>query len=216
MKPTEQKAFFELLADVMSLYSKEITPFIARIFWESLMRFDFDDVSRAFTVHAQDPDHGQFAPKIADIIRQLEGSTQTQGMRAWSKVERALRSVGQYQSVAFDDPLIHAVIDGMGGWVALCLTAVDQLPFRAREFERSYSAFRLRREMPSYPSHLVGRAESENRMRGYAIAATVLIGDPQRALLVIEKGSTGPALRVTHAGAVAEKAVKQIGRSHGR
>ena len=103
------------------------------------------------------------------------------------------------------------MIDGMGGWVTLCLTAADQLPFRAREFERSYSAFRLRREVPEYPSHLIGRAEAENRMRGHAVAPPVLIGNPERAALVMERGAVDPVLRITKAADVAGAAIKRIG-----
>lgn len=211
MTPDEKPQFTEVIADVMAYYGREMTPFLLGIFWDGLRRFEFADVSRALSVHAQDPDRGQYAPRLADITRLLEGSTQTQGMRAWSKVERAIRSVGQYQSVAFDDPLIHAVIDGMGGWCALCATSVEQLSFRAREFERSYAAYRLRRETPSFPPRLIGRAEAENRMRGYAIAPPVLIGDPAKAARVMELGSDEPALRITHAASVAELAVKRIG-----
>ena len=194
----EEKAHFsDMRADVMAYYGREVSPFLVSVFWDGLLRFELSDVQRAFSVHAQDPDRGQFPPRVADITRLLEGSTQTQGMRAWATVERALRSVGQYASVAFDDPLIHAVIDGMGGWVTLCCTQAEELPYRARDFERSYAAYRLRREVPRYPPHLIGKAESENRQLGYAIAPPILIGDPARAQRVMELGRTTSALRLT-------------------
>jgi len=189
MRPDQKSDFGELVTNVMAYYSKDATTFLLDVFWAGLSRFDFDDVRRAFDLHAQDPDHGQFAPKVADVVRVLEGSTQTQGMRAWSKVERALRTVGQYRSVVFDDALIHAVVAGMGGWCALCRCPVEELPFRAREFERSYAGYRQRRETPPYPSRLIGLCESENSARGYGdrTARPVLIGDPARARLVMEQ-----------------------------
>jgi hypothetical protein len=198
MTPDDRPRFAETLSDVFGYYGRECTPFLVNLFWDGLRRFDLGDVLRAFSVHAQDPDRGQFAPRIADITRLLEGSTQTQGMRAWSRVERALRSVGAYQSVVFDDPLVHAVVRDMGGWVRLCQTPLDELPFRAREFERSYAAYRMRRETPAYPPRLIGIAETENATSGFALPAPVLIGDPERAELVAQRGSEDAASRITH------------------
>jgi len=59
-------------------------------------------------------------PKPADIIRAIKGNSQTQSLQAWSKVEDAIRLVGPYRSVVFDDLAIHGVLQEMGGWVKLC------------------------------------------------------------------------------------------------
>ena len=154
----------------------------------------------------------QFAPKLADIKKLIEGSTQTQGMRAWAKVETAVRSVGAYRSVAFDDPLIHVVIVEMGGWTTLCRSAVDEMPFKAREFERRYAAYRLRRELPNFPPRLMGESESQNRLNGRADyeVRPVLIGDPERAARVIEQGQQIPALRITDSKTAMSGAVLRL------
>lgn len=211
MQPHDREQFAVLITEVMGYYQRDCTSFLIGIYWDGLQRFEFDDVRRAFSVHAQDPDRGQFAPRIADITRLLEGSTSSQGMRAWAMVERALRSVGSYQSVVFDDPLIHAVISDMGGWTRLCQTPTDELPFRMRDFERSYAAFKHRREIPPYPARLIGIAEAENAMQGYEIPRPVLIGDPDRAMRVLEKGGGDSPLRITQSGAIASELVARIG-----
>ena len=209
MHPNDREAFVSTLTQAMAYYGKECSPFVVGIFWDGLSRFGLDEVQRAFGIHANDPDRGQFAPKIADITRLLEGSTATQGMRAWAVVERALRSVGSYQTVVFDDPLIHAVISDMGGWIKLCQTPADELPFRARDFERAYSAFKHRREMPPYPAKLIGIAEADNAAAGFKVAPPVLIGNPDKAMRVMQHGGSGPALRLTQA-AVADGVVAMI------
>jgi len=168
------------------------------IFWDALKRFEFADVSRAFNVHAQNPDNGQFAPKVADIMRMIEGSTQTQGMLAWSKVQKAIGSVGRMRSVAFDDPLIHAVISDMGGWYQLCSCNEEDIPFKARDFEKRYQGYRSRREVPEFQAYLIGGHESDNRLNGYQHRSRpVLIGDPAKAMRVLESGSDRAPLRVT-------------------
>ena len=198
MHDSDKGQFAELLTDVMAYYGKDASEFMLSIFWDALKRFDFADVSRAFNVHAQNPDNGQYAPRVADIMRMIEGSTQTQGMLAWSKVHKAIGSVGKMRSVAFDDPLIHAVIGDMGGWYQLCSCNEEDIPFKARDFEKRYQGYRSRREMPEFQAYLVGGHEADNRLNGYQHKSKpVLIGDPAKATRVMEAGSSAPPIRIT-------------------
>lgn len=211
MLPDERIKFADLLTDAMAYYGKDVSDFMLSVFWDSLKRFEFADVSHAFTLHAQNPDNGQWAPKVADIVKMIEGSTQTQGMQAWAKVQSAIGSVGKMKSVAFDDPLIHAVIAEMGGWYSLCCSLVEELPFKAREFEKRYQGYRVRREVPQFAPYLIGGHEADNRLNGYKTPAKpVLIGDPARAALVMEKGSEQPALKITDTRHAITGAVKQL------
>lgn len=211
MHENERTQFADLLTDAMAYYGKDVSNFMLSVFWDSLKRFEFNDVSRAFTLHAQNPDNGQWAPKVADIVKMIEGSTQTQGMQAWAKVQTAIGSVGKMRSVAFDDPLIHAVIAEMGGWYALCSSLSEDLPFKAREFEKRYQGYRVRREVPQFAPYLIGGHEADNRLNGYKTPAKpVLIGDPARAALVMEKGSEQPALKITDTRHAIAGAMKQL------
>jgi hypothetical protein len=212
MHRNDRVEFAELLTNVMAYYGKDATTFLLDIFWQGLLRFEFEDVKRALSLHAQDPDNGMYAPKVADLTRMLEGSKASQGMQAWAKVERAIKSVGRYQTVVFDDPLIHAVIDEMGGWSLLCVTGVDELPFRARDFERRYTAYRLQRITPPHPARLVGQHESDNFLLGHdRPVRPMLIGDPDKALKTLEIGTETTMLRITQAGDIAKGLVRALG-----
>ncbi len=111
------------------------------IYWQVLKQYELEDVQNAFQSHIQNPDCGQFLPKPADIVRLIEGSGETKALLAWAKVERAVIQIGSYQSVVFDDPLIHAVIEDMGGWVKLCSMKNEQMPFYANEFQKRYMGY---------------------------------------------------------------------------
>lgn len=212
MHDNEKRQFAELLSAAMAYYSKEVSTFMLSIFWDSLSRFTFEDVSRAFTLHAQNPDNGQWAPKVADIVKMIEGSTQTQGMQAWAKVAAAIASVGKMRSVAFDDPLVHVVIGEMGGWYALCSSMAEEMPFKAREFEKRYQGYRVRREVPAFSPYLIGGHESDNRLNGFTNPTKpVLIGDPDRAALVIERGSEQSVIRITDGRTAAKKLANRLG-----
>ena len=211
MHDSDKSRFADLLTDVMAYYGKDATGFMLSIFWDSLKRFDIEDVSRAFTVHAHNSDSGQFSPKVADIMRMIEGSTQTQGMLAWSKVRSVIGYVGKMRSVAFDDPIIHAVISDMGGWYALCSCNDDDLPFKARDFEKRYQGYRSRRELPEFQPYLIGGHEADNRLNGYSYKpAPVLTGSPEKAARVMEAGSAKPGLRITDSRTAMSGALKRL------
>lgn len=181
MREHDIEAFAQLLGDVMSVYGRSASPTLVEIWWEALRGRDFEDVRRALSLHCQDPDRGQYAPKPADVIRLLGGDSADRSLQAWTKVERAIRCVGHWQSVVFDDPRIHAVIDDMGGWVRLCSVTEDELPFRANEFRNRYRGYALR-EPDNYPPVLIGAAQAANERNGYQSADPLLIGDRRAAL----------------------------------
>lgn len=215
MHDNDAERFCDLLTDVMAYYGKDTSDFLVSIYWDGLKRFDFADVSRGFSTHAQNPDNGQFAPKLADIVRLIEGSTQTQGMQAWAKVHAAIGSVGRMRSVAFDDALIHAVIGEMGGWYALCSCQEDDLKYKAREFEKRYQGYASRREIPEHVPYLTGGHEADNRLNGYATPSKpVLIGNPQRAQLVMEQGRGSGVVRITDSRKAVASVARRLGASN--
>lgn len=206
MQTSDFDRFAELLAGVFELYHREASPFALQIWWEAMRPYDLPAVQLAFSRHVQNPDTGQFPPKPADVIRMLGGTTQDSALRAWAKVDRAVRHVGTYESVAFDDPLIHRVLHDMGGWVGLGAKTEDEWPFVAREFENRYRGYAMRNERPSYPAVLIGILEAENGRRGLQIAPPRLVGDAGQAQQVIGGGTDQPLLGFSTAVLPATKA----------
>jgi hypothetical protein len=94
-------------------------------------------------------------PKPADIVRMIDGSNENQALTAWHKVLYAIQHIGAYESVKFDDPLIHLVINGMGGWTTLCRTNTKELHYRYAEFKERYAAYK-HQKIEYYPDHLNG------------------------------------------------------------
>lgn len=197
MQKEHRPNFLSFMTGIGQIYGKEINPPLVEIYWQSLSNFDFADVKKAFHAHVTNPDVGQFMPKPADIVRYLEGSTQTQGLRAWAKVDAAISRVGAYESVVFDDPIIHCVIEEMGGWVTLCKLTIDDLKFRAKEFEKRYASYVLN-PPGSYPARLCGIVEGQRGTQGFELAPPSYVGDKRKAELVYQQGSerinfqTGP------------------------
>ena len=188
MQANDILKFTSLIATIGELYGKEVSGELTDIYWQTLRRFEWEDLALAFGAHISNPDSGQFFPKPADIVRFIEGTGETKALQAWTKVEQAVRRVGGYCSLAFDDALIHRVLEDMGGWIKLCSLTLDALPFYANEFQKRYMGFVLK-EPERYPPYLVGVIEQENAKNGYSRPSVVLIGNSEKAQEVIAKGN---------------------------
>lgn len=202
MRDDEQTAFFEIWLATASLYPQSSQPSDegVRLAFEALRGYEIAQVRQALSAHIRDPEHGMFMPKPGDVVRHISGTGSEQGQAAWAKLERAMRSVGQYETVAFDDPIIHVIVDEMGGWSPLCRTYEDELPFRRAEFVKRYTALQ-RSGVQQWPSRLVGVHETENAAHGFVahIPEPVLIGDQRRAQKTLDSGGAGRNLQISNA-----------------
>lgn len=204
MTPSDRAAFVGLMTHALAFYRQGVTEFTLSVWWQACEPFDLEQVREALTAHAMDPDRGHFAPMPADIVRVLRGTLQDRSLLAWGKVLDAIRAVGAYRSVVFDDAAIHSAIEDIGGWPAVCRSQVDELPFLQRRFCESHRAYSAR--PGQHPALLVGDHQAANAHTGRAIEPPVLVGDPARAEQVMRLGSVGPRTRVTQLGATARDA----------
>lgn len=208
MAPHEKPEFVELLTQALGFYGQAVSPFAMGVWWQACKGFELAEVARALTAHAMDPDRGQFAPKPADLVRVLRGTSADRSLIAWGKVLDAMQRVGAYRTVVFDDSAIHAAVADMGGWPAICRGNADELQFTQKRFCDLHKAYSARPDA-AYPARLLGEHDLANRLAGHASAAPTLVGDPQRAQGVERLGCDGPKTAITAADAL--PAIKRIG-----
>ena len=194
MTESDKKDFLTLIGGVHGFYRQDVSKFALGVWWEAMKQFDLAAVADALNRHCVNPDTGQFMPKPADVIKMLRGSSQDSALVAWSKVDKAVRQVGTYATVAFDDPLIHRVLQDMGGWISLGLKTEHEWPFVAKEFETRYRGYSMRNEKPEHQRLLTGSAEAQNSQTGQKSQPPVLIGDAEAAKRVIQGGSDKQAI----------------------
>ena len=197
MNSNDSKVFSESLRATYDMYGKSLSKPVADMYWNALVRFEIDVVLNALSSHVQNPDKGQYVPKPADLILAIEGSGQDRGMLAWSKVVDAIKRQGPHKSVTFDDPLIHAVITDMGGWIEINTVTDEELPFRAMAFEKLYKAKSVPGREVGHQSRLCGSSEAHNEREGYICPTPLLIGDAEKASLVYQTGSKSSNQQVT-------------------
>lgn len=197
MTENDKPQFAQMWGGAWAMYGKEATKQILYMAFEALRAYDLREIRQGLSKHMQNPDTGQYVPKPADIVKHIGGGSESRALVAWSRVDKAVRRIGTYQTVVFDDPIIHQVVVDMGGWIKLGKSEEKEWPFVAKEFERRYRGY-LINPVPTYPKQLTGTAEADNGARGIDFKADpVLIGDASKAEQVYLTGSTASQLDAT-------------------
>lgn len=187
MQSTELKAFQRLLTGALSFYRQDVSDTALTIWWEACRPFDLEQVSNAISSHCVHPERGQFAPKPADIVRELGGTFTDRALLAWNRVTRAMSEVGAYASVDFADPVIHETISQLGGWAGVCRTSNHELPFLQKRFCDFHRTFTVRGAPADAPLQLQGEHATTN------------------AAKALENGEAAKRLASQHAAPVAHR-----------
>lgn len=198
MTESDKPAFATLMTDALAFYGKDVSRFALDVWWQACQPFAFEQVTRALTRHAMDAERGQFAPKPADIVRQLSGTTTDRAMLAWGKVIDAASRVGAYSDVVFDDAAIHAAVEDLGGWPKLCRGEAKDLSYLQHRFCQSYTAYTDRGTF-DYPRRLGGDRSSDEmyQRRGLPPPKPAIVGDLAKARQVYAGGATGGKTAIT-------------------
>ncbi len=176
--------FTQMLIEIGALYDKSISAMLSELYWKTLKCYELFKLKKAFEAHIRNPDSGQYFPKPADLVRLIEGTNENKALEAWIKLEKSIMQVGAYQSVVFDDPLIHLVLEDLGGWIKICSTLIKDLPYRAHEFQKRYMLFLDKPPLRS-AKYSCGILEALNAENGDPIPRPSIVGDHANAQKIL-------------------------------
>ncbi|MGX5661592.1 DUF6475 domain-containing protein [Diaphorobacter nitroreducens] len=198
MQPSDRASFAQLITDVLAYYRQDASRFVLDLWWNACQPFELEQIRAALQRHCTDPERGQFAPKVADLARILQGTSTDRAALAWGKVHEAMSAVGAYQDVVFDDPAIHAVIEDLGGWPKVCRTALDELSYLQHRFCEAHRAYTGRGQF-EYPRRLMGdrSPDHEYSAKGLPHPKPALVGDAGHAQQVYLQGNTAGKTAIT-------------------
>jgi hypothetical protein len=183
MQKRDELKFAELMAVLSEVFDdgRQISKIKMDVYYQALCGFEIADVEKAIKGVILKRSTASF-PKPAEIIQEIQGSSADVSAIAWMKVVETIRRVGSYQSVMFDDPVIHEVLDFMGGWPSTADWLEDELKWKQKEFERLYSILKVnsRKSIP----YLAGSHEIQNTANGYEPTHQVIkIGFDERNMI---------------------------------
>jgi len=156
MIDTDKRKFGELMITMADVFDPKgtISPFKTEIYFRVLSGKPIEAIERAIIEIIKTRKFHSF-PKPAELLELIDGKNEDRAILAWVCVREAIGSIGGYESVAFDDPVINKVIETMSGWVELCNTETKEMTWKQKEFERVYILMD-RREHTGYPKSLPG------------------------------------------------------------
>lgn len=187
MLSQEREQFEALWLRTLALYNQTASNDVLDDVFEILQGFPLTDIKRALLAHKRNPKEGRFMPLPSDVVRYIVGDADSLSQLAWAKVEKAISSVGIYQSVVFDDSIIMATINELGGWIKLCNTSGDKFQYLKNDFARLYRGY-LNRPPSVWPKHFAGLEEADKNMRSGGKVDPILVGNAYQAKLVYEMG----------------------------
>lgn len=197
MNQAEMPRFVQALTGLGEIYNKQVSEILIEIYWDALKKYDFLAVGKAFKVYYTS-ENSTFFPKPGELIVLIEGGSEDRSIQAWSVVDKAVRTVGPYRSVVFDDRVIMSTIQQMGGWVSFCSSKDDtDHKFHGERFKKAYRS-NLKQENLKFPSQLTGIADGSNNFKlGKSSESVALIGNPESCKDIMRLGSDQPSTNST-------------------
>lgn len=164
-KVKDKKKFAELMMGLAEVFDdgKESSAMKIEIYWKALEEFKISDVEKAVISIVKNRVFANF-PKPGEITQYISGDAEEKATKAWLKVSWAVKHIGQYASVRFDDPIIHSVIEAMGGWYQIQEIGKWHDTWTQKEFINLYKIMEKKDE---HPKQCTGLTEVENISQGY-------------------------------------------------
>ena len=162
--------FKEYMATLCELHDRTMSKLLTDLYWRVLEPYTDEEAEKAFQEIIYT---SKFFPKPADFIEALKGKVQNRATLAWLEVLEAVARIGNYQSVKFSDPVIHSVVNAMGGWPQLCMMEAKEEKWKQKEFERLYEIISAREG--GHTGYLPGTHEMENHRAGYDVQNNIVM-----------------------------------------
>lgn len=162
--------FKEYMTLLCELHDRVLSNMMKDLYWKVLEPFTDEQCESAFKEIIYS---SRFFPKPADFREVLIGKQSNKATIAWIEVLNAVKRIGNYESVKFTDPVIHSVINMMGGWDQLAATmTTDEEKWKQKEFERLYEVISSRDG--KHPEYLPGTHEQGNFTTGYEVETRII------------------------------------------
>lgn len=170
---SNKEEFAKIMVMLGVIYDQIISEEKMNIYYELLRSYSIDVLQKGATRLIKERTTASF-PKPAEIIEKIEGNLEDKANLAWEKVTKAMLKHGHYQSVSFDDHVIHSVMQVMGGWAETGNWLKDDMKWKRIEFCKLYNSMSLKDKHPKY---LTGCVENINSISGHEVPDVIQIGD---------------------------------------
>lgn len=164
MDESNKKEFATIFYAMGEFYDKSVSTELLVMYFDDLSELTIDDVRYGAKCHRQDPKHGTFFPKPADIIRHIQTgklSAEEQAEIAWGEIMQCLRKNGAYGGLKIENKQAIAAFKAFTTWKEFCAMDASKLTWAKKEFLSMYSTYD-KTPVDMLPSSLPGLVELHN------------------------------------------------------
>jgi hypothetical protein len=177
--------FAKIITALAETYERDLSKELIKLYWNVLNKYTDEQFEIGVTRLLNDRTLQKF-PKPAEIIRYIEGRSDTdhltleeQAEIAWQQVTKAMSDYGAWQSVVFEDRTIMGIIENsLGGWRDLCMLEIDKLVWKQKEFVKQYCIDK-KAGRDRGVDRLIGHLELGNSENGQVVKAPIYIKAPE-------------------------------------
>lgn len=223
MVESDRHRFMTAFGTLCEIFGKEPTQIFIEGYFRALSGFEIADVERAI---GRAIGECKFFPKpveLKDFVTGGAGGLEDKALFEATRVLKAIKSIGDLETVCFDDPTTQAVIvNGFGGWMGIeDKIGASQGQWFIKDFSKIYQAYH--RQGIKHYGTLMGLLESQyhglsSQFRGeMGPPSPVLIGDQDKATEIATKSGGDILGGPTRIELIETKALKLVGTgaSHG-
>lgn len=167
MVDEDKQEFATLFYGAGEYYNKQVSKELLLIYFNSLRDYSIEDVKSSVSKHMLDSEHGNFFPKLADIVRNSELAplkTEEKAELAWAQIRRFMRTHGMYGTLKLDDGQAMAALKSFTTWKDFCLMPESSMTWAKKEFMSMYSTYE-NTPLDMLPSSLPGLIELQNHKK---------------------------------------------------
>lgn len=167
MVESDKKEFATLFYGAGEYYNKKVSKELLLIYFNSLLEYPICDIKKSVSKHLADVEHGNFFPKVCDIVRNSGFkllSANDKGELAWAQVIRQIRATGSYGTLKLDDKQAIAAVRALGSWKQLCSSTESDMTWKKKEFMQIYQTYE-NTPLDMLPSSLPGLIDLQNHKK---------------------------------------------------
>jgi hypothetical protein len=152
------------------------------IYWAAFKNWELEDFKKACNIVMQTRVVYASLPKIPEITQALYGKEEDRAALAYQLLVKAMRDIGPWHTVIFEDGAIGRAVQVLGGWEAVNEWSIDEWKFRRKDFESLYLA--NLRAGNTKPVRLDGAFDRLNAIAGFKSFNPPVLITRDRMLLV--------------------------------
>jgi len=140
-KKLNEKIFAEYFTVLCEVFKTASTKLLLEVYYRALQELSDEEYKNAVSLIIKERVY-KGLPLPAEILEKAKGNDSDRAIIAKDKLKLAMRTYGAYRTVIFDDPVLHKVIESIGGWVKANTMDIEDLEkYMKFEFEKVYRAY---------------------------------------------------------------------------